>query len=109
MMNYQLLTEYFNSFKDFMEDDFIKNRVKIVESYKINYEKTKEMLDLAKKLGPEYEALVKLNMNSVYGVGSDNGAISDNASMCKQEMFNDNASMHKQEMFNDHSHRRSVQ
>ena len=42
-----------------------------------NYEKTKEMLDLAKKLGPEY------------------GAISDNASM------------HKQEMFNDHSPRRS--
>lgn len=36
MMNYQLLTKYFNSFKDFMEDDFIKNRVKIVESYKIN-------------------------------------------------------------------------
>ena len=38
MMNYQLLTEYFNSFKDFMEDDFIKNRVKIIESYKINQE-----------------------------------------------------------------------
>ena len=57
----------------------------------LNYEKTKEMLDLAKKLGPEYEALVRLNMNSVYG------AISDNTSM------------HKQEMFNDHSPRRSVQ
>ena len=67
-----------------------------------NYEKTKEMLDLAKKLGPEYEASVKWNMNSVYG------AISDNASMHKQEMFNDHSSMHKQEMFNDHSHRRSV-
>lgn len=49
-----------------------------------NYEKTKEMLDLAKKLGPEYETI------------SDNGDISDNASM------------HKQEMFNDHSHRRSI-
>ena len=36
MMNYQLLTEYFNSFKDFMEDDFMHNQVKIVESYKIN-------------------------------------------------------------------------
>lgn len=48
-----------------------------------NYEKTKEMLDLAKKLGPGYEALVKLNMNSVYGVGSDN------ASMCKREMYDD--------------------
>ena len=69
----------------------------------LNYEKTKEMLDLAKKLGPEYEALVKWNMNSVYGT------ISDNTSMHKQEMFNDNASMHKQEMFNDHSPRRSVQ
>ena len=46
-----------------------------------NYEKTKEMLDLAKKLGPEYEALVKWNMNSVYG------AISDNASMHKQKML----------------------
>lgn len=45
-----------------------------------NYEKAKEMLDLAKKLGPEYEALVKWNMNSVYGVGSDN------ASMRKREM-----------------------
>ena len=43
-----------------------------------NYEKSKEMLDFAKKLGPEYEALVKLNMNSVYG------AISDNSSMHKQ-------------------------
>ena len=49
----------------------------------LNYEKTKEMLDLAKKLGPEYEALVKWNMNSVYGVGSDN------ASMCKREMYDD--------------------
>ena len=57
----------------------------------LNYEKTKEMLDLAKKLGPEYEALVKLNINSVYGTISDN------------------TSMHKQEMFNDHSPRRSVQ
>lgn len=28
MMNYQLLTEYFNSFKDFMEDDFMQNQVK---------------------------------------------------------------------------------
>ena len=36
MMNCQLLTEYFNSFKDLMEDDFIKNRVKIVKSYNIN-------------------------------------------------------------------------
>ena len=54
-----------------------------------NYEKTKEMLYLAKKLGPEYEALVKWNMNSIYG------AISDNASM------------HKQETCNDHLHRRS--
>ena len=36
MINYQLLTEYFNSFKDFMEDDFMQNQVKIVESYKIN-------------------------------------------------------------------------
>ena len=36
MMNYQLLTESFNRFKDFMQDDFIKNQVKIVESYKIN-------------------------------------------------------------------------
>lgn len=45
-----------------------------------NYEKAKEMLDLAKKLGPEYEALVKWNMNSVYGAGSDN------ASMCKPKM-----------------------
>lgn len=44
----------------------------------LNYEKTKEMLDLAKKLGPEYGSI------------SDNGA------------------MHKQEMFNDHSSRRSV-
>ena len=69
----------------------------------LNYEKIKEMLDLAKKLGPEYEALVKLNMNSVYGT------ISDNTSMYKQEMFNDNTSMHKQEMFNDHSPKRSVQ
>lgn len=57
----------------------------------LNYEKTKEMLDLAKNLGSEYEALVKWNMNSLYGVGSDN------------------TSMHKQEMFNDHSPRRSVQ
>lgn len=55
-----------------------------------NYEKTKEMLDLAKKLGPEYEVLVKWNMNSVYG------AISDNSSM------------HKQEMCDDHSPRRSI-
>lgn len=46
-----------------------------------NYEKAKEMLDLAKKLGPGYEALVKWNMNSVYGVGSDN------ASMCKSEIY----------------------
>lgn len=45
-----------------------------------NYEKAKEMLDLAKKLGPEYEALVKWNMNSVYGAGSDN------ASICKPKM-----------------------
>ena len=52
----------------------------------LNYEKTKEMLDPAKKLGPEYEALVKWNMNSVYGVGSDN------ASMCKREMCNDHSS-----------------
>lgn len=51
-----------------------------------NYKKAKEV---AKKLGPEYEALVKLNMNSVYGTISDN------------------ASMHKQEMFNDRSPRRS--
>ena len=29
-----------------------------------NYEKTKEMLELAKKLGPEYEVLVKWNMSS---------------------------------------------
>lgn len=55
-----------------------------------NYEKAKEMLDLSKKLGPEYEALVKLNINSVYG------AISDNASM------------HKQEMCDCHSPRRSI-
>ena len=55
-----------------------------------NYEKTKEILDLAKKLGPEYEASVKWNMNSVYG------SISDNASMYKQEIFNDHSSMHKQ-------------
>lgn len=48
-----------------------------------NYEKAKEMLDLAKKLGPEYEALVKCNMNSVYGVDSDN------VSMCKREMCDD--------------------
>lgn len=44
-----------------------------------NYEKTKEMLDLAKKLGPEYEVLVKWNMNSIYG------AIYDNSSMHKQK------------------------
>ena len=49
----------------------------------LNYEKTKAMLDLAKNLGPEYEALVKWNMNSVYGV------CSDNASMCKREMYDD--------------------
>ena len=99
MMKYQLLTEYFNSFKDFMEDDFMHNQVKIVESYKINQEvelclimkKPKKCQILQKKLGPEYEALVKWNMNSVYG------AISDNTSMHKQEMFNDH-----------HSHRRSV-
>lgn len=36
MMNYQLLTEYFNRFKDFMEDDFIMNCVVIVETHKIN-------------------------------------------------------------------------
>lgn len=48
-----------------------------------NYKKAKEMLDLAKKLGPEYEALVKWNMNSVYGVGCNN------VSMYKQEMHDD--------------------
>lgn len=45
-----------------------------------NYEKAKEMLDLAKKLGPGYEALARRIMNSVYGVDCDN------ASMHKREM-----------------------
>lgn len=36
MMNYALLTDYFNSFKDFLDDDFINNRVCYVETFKIN-------------------------------------------------------------------------
>lgn len=48
--------------------------------FTFNYEEAKEMLDLAKRLGSEYEALVKRNMNSVYGVSSDD------ASMRKREM-----------------------
>ena len=59
----------------------------------LNYEKTKEMLDLAKKLGPEYESLVKLNMNSVYG------AISDNASMHKQETLENDIKCYMQNVY----------
>lgn len=54
-----------------------------------NYKKAKEILEKARKLGPEYEAAMRLALNTVYGKRYTDTDCFDSTSMYKQEMHDD--------------------
>lgn len=54
-----------------------------------NYKKAKEMLDLAKKLGPDQEVAMRLALNTVYGKGYTDTDCFGNMPIYKQETHDD--------------------